>query len=120
MSARKVLHLVNRQSADGPGLRNLELLSPAENLYRSGFWDIPLAEAEALVGGMLYLQRSKATPSAFGGRVTGVEEVERAEVAHARRVAFTLVSQKEGRGVRWRGAMHAMATSGGLLDADDA
>jgi hypothetical protein len=115
----KVLHLFNKQSDYGPGLRNLILVSSEDYSYRSGFWDIPLAEAEALVDGMIYLHTSKAEPSRFGGRVTKVEQEKRPEFAHSARIVFTVMSLEEGKGVRWRGDSHAMAVSGGIQEAND-
>lgn len=89
------------------------------NVYYSGFWDIPLDEAECLVGGMLYLHEVKAKPSRFGGRVLAVEQVEKPEFARSKRVVFKVQALLEGKNVKWRGADHGMASYGGIIDIED-
>ena len=112
----KVRHLLNRQSDTGPGLKNLLKSSTEQDVWYSGHWDIPLAEAETLIGGMLLLHVSKSKPSRFGGRVLAVESEERSEFARSRRIIFKVQSLAEGRGVRWRGASHGMASIGSIMD----
>jgi hypothetical protein len=115
----RVLHLINKQNDKGPGLRNLQRLEGEKDTYLSGYWDIPLAEAQTLVGGMLFLHEAKAKPSRFGGKVLSVEQVRMEEFAHKNRIVFKILSLLEGRGAKWRGADHAMASYGRILDLDD-
>lgn len=112
----KALHLINRQSPDSPGLLNLSKSDVGENLYFSGFWDIPIAEATALVGGMLFLHEAKSRPSRFGGRVLNVSQTIVPEHARRKRVVFEIQALPEGRGAKWRGADHGMASYGGIID----
>ena len=65
---------------------------------------------------MLYLHETKAKVSRFGGRVLEVEQVQKEEFAHARRIVFKVLSLREGRGVKWRGADHAMASYGHIIE----
>jgi hypothetical protein len=90
-----------------------------KDAYLSGYWDIPIAEAQTLVGGMLYLHETKAKPSRFGGKVLSVEQVRTEEFAHKDRVVFKISSLPEGKGARWRGADHSMASYGRILDVGD-
>lgn len=115
----KILHVINKQSSDGPGLRNLRPPEQGEDLWTSGYWDIPLEDAETLVGGNLYLHETKSRPSRFGGRVIAVEEVECDGFARAKRVIFKILALPEARGVKWRGADHAMASYGKIMDVED-
>ena len=115
----KVLHVLNRQSETGPGLRNLTKSDTEKDVFFSGYWDIAIAEAETLIGGMLYLHESKSKTSRFGGRVLAVEQVQKDEFARAIRVKFKLRAMIEGRGVKWRGANHAMAHHGTILEVYD-
>ncbi len=55
----KVLHIINRQSENGPRLKNLTKSKDEADTYYSGYWDILLEEAKALVGSMLYLHERK-------------------------------------------------------------
>ncbi len=115
----RVLHLINKQSDHGPGLRNLRRLDHEKDAYLSGYWDIPLSEAETLVGGMVFLHEAKAKPSRFGGKVLSVEQVRIEELAHKDRIVFKILSLPEGRGARWRGADHSMASYGRIIDVGD-
>lgn len=114
----KALHLINKQSDDGPGLKNLVRSETEKDVFFSGYWDIPLADAQSLIGGMLYLHETKAKASRFGGQVIAVDLVKKEEFARAQRTVFKVRSLQEGRGVRWRGADHAMASYGRIIDIE--
>ncbi len=93
----------------------LYLTATAHPQFESGFWDIPEAQARALVGGMLYLHQTKAERSYFGGqvlryRVAGPDEV------MPGRIVFTALSQQEGKDMAWEGASHGMAWDSGHLE----
>ena len=68
-------------------------------------------------GGVIYLHKKKAEASYFGGRVEGFTLID-TDRKHSRRVVFTLRSLAEGKGVRWRGASHGRAWTGGLVEDD--
>ncbi len=93
----------------------LYLRATAHPQYESGFWDIPEAQARALVGGMLYLHQTKAEPSYFGGQVMGYRVAGPDEVLPGR-IVFTVLSQKEGKSMAWEGASHGMAWDSGHLE----
>ena len=115
----RVLHLINKQSDQGPGLRNLWRVVEEKDTYLSGYWDIPLSDAQTLVGGMLFFHEAKAKPSRFGGKVLSVEQVRTDEFAHKDRIVFKILSLPQGRGERWRGADHGMASYGRILNVND-
>ncbi|MES2435208.1 MAG: hypothetical protein V4586_15460 [Pseudomonadota bacterium] len=115
----KVLHVINKQKGDGIGLEHLTKSDTEKDVWFSGYWDIPLAEAELLVGGILYLHESKAKPSRFGGRVLGFEPTIRSDLAHSHRIRFKILAFPEVRGVKWRGADHAMASYGTIIEVDE-
>ena len=115
----KVLHLINKQDSAGPGLRNLRHSDTEGDVYLSGYWDLSLAEAQSLVGGMLYLHETKAKTSRFGGKVLSVEHVRVEEFAHKDRIVFKVLSLNDGRGVKWRGADHSMASYGRIVDISE-
>ncbi len=93
----------------------LYLRATAHPQYESGFWDIPEAQAHALVGGMLYLHQTKAEPSYFGGKVLGYRVAGSAESLPGR-IVFTVLSQQHGKSMAWEGASHGMAWDGGHLE----
>ena len=51
-------------------------------LFESGFWDIPVAKGQRLVGGMLYLHETKGARSYFGGTVEAVRIAEALSLIH--------------------------------------
>ena len=115
----RVLHLINKKSDQGPGLRNLRRFEDEKDVYLSGYWDIPLSDAQTLIGGMLFLHEAKAKLSRFGGKVLSVEQVRIEELAHKDRIEFKILSLPEGKGEKWRGADHSMASYGRILDIGD-
>lgn len=83
--------------------------------FESGFWDLPEGDAVRVVGGMLYLHETKATPSYFGGVVRSFRVAGDDESAPGR-IVFAVESKGAGKGVPWRGASHAMAWTGGVVE----
>jgi len=86
-------------------------------VYDSGTWDVSPQDAASLVGGMIYLHQAKAQPSYVGGRIESYREIH-TDLAHSRRIIFTFTSTADGKGVRWKGAEHSMAWTGGVVDDD--
>jgi len=84
-------------------------------LFESGYWDIGMAEAQRLLGGMLFLHERKSEPSYFGGTVRDVR-LARSDEGFDGRIVFTILSQREGKNAKWEGADHAMAWTSGVLD----
>jgi len=84
-------------------------------VYESGEWDVPLEDAERLVGGMIFLHQTKSQRSYAGGRIESYRVVE-TNRAHSRRIIFKFTSASEGKDVRWKGADHPMAWTGGVVE----
>jgi len=112
----KAAHFICKR--EGSGLRNLSLIDKHEMIYRSGNWDLSLGEARTLIGGMIFLHPTKSELSAFGGEVLGVAEVLDNSLARAKRVIFRVRATLKGRGVKWRGQAHAMASYGGIIEIE--
>lgn len=93
----------------------LHLTPDPHPVYESGNWDITEADARRLVGGMLFLHKTKATPSYFGGRIESYRVVD-TEHAHRARIVFRLTSLLEARQVRWRGDRSPRAWTSGVVD----
>lgn len=107
------IHLICRRD-DGVNLNGLSKLE--DGSWRSCCWAISQAEANALVGGWIYLHNAKKDGSEFGGLVRSVEPAERA--GNAREVGWAIIfeARAEGRRQAWRGATHSMAWTGGVVD----
>src|SRR5882672_7397827 len=87
-------------------------------VYESGNWDVTEEEARQVVGGTLYLHRTKAQRSYFGGDIQSFRIVE-TDRAHEERVIFTVRSRVEAKDVAWRGKDHGRAWTGGVVDDED-
>lgn len=114
------VHIICKRAEDGSGWvgrTGVTCIDRENHIYISGKWDFNLVEAEALVGGDLYLHETKGDKSAFGGRIIEVREASLPHKARDQRVEFVIKASPDHRGVPWEGASHAMAwTSGILLD----
>lgn len=109
----KAIHLICRH--EGGRYKNMAHLEG--QTYRSGWWKISEADAQALIGGWIYLHEAKAKPSGFGGRVTGVMPAGPDDEGEGERYGLIFEARREGRVQPWRGADHGMAWTGGLVEA---
>lgn len=108
------VHLICRR-LEGGGLDGITAVDAKNHIYRSAAWDFDLATAEKLIGGQIYFHQEKGQASHYGGDVVSVGAVQ-TDNAHEERIVFTFRATKEGRGVAWSGASHAMAWTSGILD----
>ena len=118
------IHMINKR--DGYRLRNMFMASDANapvelnaNQFASGFWDIPAAEAEAAIGGTLYLHETKANRAAFAGKIVDVQMVEYNAAHNVRAVFIIEPIAGAGRNVSWpkTGRNHNMAHYSGIVEA---
>jgi hypothetical protein len=113
----RAIHLICRR--DEAGSLNHLHYDKDTKAYRSGHWDLPEADAAALVGGWLYLHPTKAKPSEWGGIIDGYDLVTVPSVGHSTRVVFSVRRVRPyGDNQKWRGKSHGMAHSGGVVPAD--
>jgi hypothetical protein len=103
---------------EGIGRKNLGRVSGRAHVWRSGFWDLPLKEAQALVGGWVYLHETKSDPADFGGLVVNALPYKHEGVVHQDRVMLIFEARTAARGVAWRGMDHSRAWTSGLVEAD--
>lgn len=109
----KAIHLICRRD-DGVNLNGLEALGGGR--WRSQYWTFLTDDAQALVGGWIYLHGMKSRPSEFGGHIQAVEPVKRPGYAREDGYAVVFVARREGRNQAWRGASYGMAWTGGPVD----
>ncbi len=105
----KSTHIICRSAlgVDRTGVRNE---------YTSGSWTVSPSEADALIGGTIFLHESKNEPSYFGGTVLGWFWSKRDAGAIDTGITFRLILEREAKGVPWQGADHSMAWFSGVLD----
>jgi len=84
-------------------------------VFDSGYWDVPLENAQELVGGNLFLHESKAAMSHHGGRVIHVRLAD-ASTNYPGRVIFRFEALAEAKGRKWEGKAHKMANDSGNID----
>ena len=89
--------------------------SEGKNEYTTGSWVLTEDEAASLIGGRLYLHNTKSEPSYFGGTVLEWFRSKREDAAIEEGLTFRIVSDREGKGVAWRGADHSMAWFSGVV-----
>ncbi len=112
----KVVHVIGHVPEGKRMPINMNLEDGVRNIYRSGYWDIPLAEAQSAKGGMFYLHQRKNKPSYFGGRILEVEYYHYNKSPRSDRVVFVVESLREGKGQAWRGASYSRAWTGRVID----
>ena len=80
-------------------IEKLDLIKKVQgNVFDSGFWDVPAATAEALIGGDIYFHRKQKEPSYFGGKITGYR-ISEADAEYPGRVIFRFEYSSTHRGV---------------------
>lgn len=86
-----IVHFVERTD-------NVRKIDKTRNLWESGYWPLTEQDAQKLVGGVLYLHRSKLASSHFGGQIVDYR-IEQAG-PHAGRVVFRLRAEADRKGVK--------------------
>jgi len=87
-------------------------------VYESGNWDLRPDEPDLLVGGIICLHQTKAKPSYFGGRIDSYHEIEeRGRLGN--KVVFRFTASASAKDVKWRGAGHVRASTGGAVDMSE-
>jgi hypothetical protein len=112
----KSIHLKCVKLANGQAM-NVSHIEGTSN-FISGYWFLNDQEAEALIGGWLYLHETKASKSYRGGQISGVKHEIRTDVANKDRIGLIFRPMVEAIGVAWRGQRHDMAWTGGLVEVD--
>ncbi|ACB94879.1 hypothetical protein [Beijerinckia indica] len=101
------IHMISRNPL------HLTALTPP--VHESGFWTFYEAEANKLVNGKLYLHKTKAEPSYFGGTIIGYRLAEAGE-PYPGKILFKVSEEEACKGIGWEGDKHPMAWMGGILD----
>jgi hypothetical protein len=111
------VHLICKRDDRGH-LKGVSVEDKERHIHKSISWEIPLTEAEQLVGGWLYLHPSKSKLSEFGGRILKIEDSGLKDTHGKPELAVTFESRAEARNQTWRGEDYVRAWWGGFVDAD--
>jgi hypothetical protein len=87
------IHIVKNDQ----GLPQITPIERGSDVFRSGYWVIAEATANALVGGRIYFHEQWAKPSFYGGIITGAEKMDQGE--HAGRILFTFKFDQACKGI---------------------
>lgn len=89
------IHVIKKSD---PNLPRTTPVTPGADTYRSGNWAVAEETATRLVGGKMYLHRTQAARSFFGGTITSFQVIP--EGVNEGRVVFTFDFDKRCRNVR--------------------
>ncbi len=113
------MHAIHLKCArEGYGYANMTKSDEAKHAYRVGGWEMALEDAEALVGGWLYLHATKKRLSDFGGKVLRVEADALDGEDAGEGVAFVFEADMAAKGQEWREAQKGVTWTGGVVDAE--
>jgi hypothetical protein len=87
-----VVHFVERTD-------NVRKIDPSRNEWESGAWPLTEQVAQKLVGGVLYLHRTKLASSHFGGEIIDYR-IEQSGQEPVGRVVFKLRAKADCKGVK--------------------
>ena len=85
------IHFVERSD-------NVRKIDKSKNEWESGYWPLTEQVAQKLIGGVLYLHRTKLTSSHFGGDIIDYRVEESG--SEAGRVVFKLRAKADCKGVK--------------------
>jgi len=89
----------------------------ADGGYDSGNWFVTAADADALIGGMIFLHRTKADRSYFGGKIKSARPITNESGSPC--FVFRFTPSQEGKNAPWRGANHTRAWTSGVIGDDN-
>lgn len=96
------IHLICLRKQQGVGLVGVSRTQHPKfkDAYESGRWNLSEADAELLIGGLIFLHQSKNTPSSFGGVIYECFHSKSYDAARHDRISFRFLAVTEGRYVR--------------------
>jgi hypothetical protein len=114
----KALHVICRRHTGGKGGRvGVKSVDMENSIWTSEAWVKKLWTAETIIGAMLYLHQSQASPSAFGGEVIECELLPPGEDQPNDRYRLKFKATRDAMGVGWRGNT-GMTEQGGLVEVE--
>ena len=128
---RKATRSTTKQHHQGSSTMNYDLhVLCRDKLYlddsqfpicTSSYWNLTEDEAKRLVGGRLFLHKTKREPSYIGGRVTAYRFATKEDhPKYAGRAMLTFEVLPEGRDAEWKGDDSQRASQSGLVPSGGA
>jgi hypothetical protein len=77
--------------------------------YSSEKWDLKPSEAQSLLGGLIFLHLTKASPAHTAGLIYDWKGVEALESARTERIKFYFLALADAKYAKWKGVDHPMA-----------
>ena len=109
------IHFICRKDPDGRGYVGVyPVRHPMGSAFSSEKWDLKPSEAQSLLGGLIFLHLTKASPAHTAGLIYDWDEIEALDVGRTRRVIFYFLALADSKYARWQGSDHMMAYNSGL------
>ena len=114
----KSIHFINKKEEEGFGNKGLRCIDKDNHTWISGYWDFKPDELKELIGGKIYLHRTKSKKSYFGGTVLEVISIERDELKKQERKDIKFIANESAKNIGWseKGLNHNMAWTSGLVE----
>ena len=104
------IHFICRRNPDGRGYIGVKPAKhPMGYAYSTEKWDLKASEAQSLLGGLIFLHLTKASPAHTAGLIYDWEEIEALESARTERIKFYFLALADAKYAKWKGVDHPMA-----------
>ena len=111
----QTIHFICRRKPDGLGYIGVDPVKhPMGFAFSSEKWALKRSEAQSLLGGLIFLHLTKASPAHTAGLIYDWEEVEDLESARTERIKFYFLALADAKYARWQGVDHSMAYTSGF------
>ncbi len=107
------IHLICRRV--GFELKGVTQIDKSQKLFLSVSWELSSLEASELIGGWVYFHATKDTRSEFGGVITRTEVLHNLSSHGNPEIGIVFQARTEARNQKWRGHLHRMAWSSGMI-----
>lgn len=104
------IHFICRRKPNGLGYIGVDPAKhPMGSAFSSEKWDLKPAEAQSLLGGLIFLHLTKASPAHTAGLIYDWEAVEALESARTERIKTYFLALADAKYAKWKGVDHPMA-----------
>ncbi len=111
----KTIHFICRKKPFHRGYIGVERADhPMGDAFSSGKWDLKPEGAQSLLGGLVFLHLTKASPAHTAGLIFDWTQVESLEAVRTQRVELFFLALIDAKYARWRGSDHSMAYTSGF------
>ena len=109
------VHFICRRNPDRRGYIGVEPVEhPMGYAFSTEKWVLKRPEAQSLLGGLIFLHLTKASPAHTAGLIYDFDDVEALESARTERIKFYFLALADAKYARWQGVDHSMAYTSGF------